>query len=276
MALQKPAGRRRADRPRHAASPHPPKLRGRRRATPPTGRPSRPWVKPATVVLTTAGLLAGALPAHAHTHSSPVAQNQPEAPEGITADPKATLNFGKTALSSLAGPTPGIKEPSINASGSVQEEAAPPASDPVVDDAEKAANAAVDNPGIFLGAPLSSMSTASGFGYRLSPLTGASELHTGLDLAASCSTQKVLASQNGTVVEAGWSQYGGGNRIVIDHGNGLKSTYNHLSVIGAFTGQAVGRGELIGNAGTTGNSTGCHLHFEVLLNDAVVDPFGWL
>ncbi|MCQ6273276.1 M23 family metallopeptidase [Pseudarthrobacter sp. R1] len=127
-----------------------------------------------------------------------------------------------------------------------------------------------------LGAPLASMSVSSPFGFRTSPITGGSgELHTGLDLVASCQTA-VFAAGAGTVVEAGWSAYGGGNRIVVDHGNGLKSTYNHLASIETSVGAAVGAGQRLAAAGTTGNSTGCHLHFEVLFNGQTVDPQGWM
>ncbi|HEX2863956.1 MAG TPA: M23 family metallopeptidase [Deinococcales bacterium] len=96
-----------------------------------------------------------------------------------------------------------------------------------------------------------------------------------MDLVGSCSTP-VLAAGAGTVVEAGWSPYGGGNRIVVDHGNGLKTTYNHLGSIGAAVGQSVGQGQLIAGVGSTGASTGCHLHFEVLLNGQTVDPMGFI
>ena len=71
-------------------------------------------------------------------------------------------------------------------------------------------------------------------------------------------------------------QYGGGNRVVIDHGNGLETTYNHLSSFSVKEGQTVSRGEAIALSGTTGASTGCHLHFEVQVNGEVVDPTGWL
>lgn len=127
-----------------------------------------------------------------------------------------------------------------------------------------------------LGAPLASMSVSSPFGFRTSPITGGSgELHTGLDLVASCQTA-VFAAGAGTVVEAGWSAYGGGNRIVVDHGNGLKSTYNHLASIETSVGAAVAAGQRLAAAGTTGNSTGCHLHFEVLFNGQTVNPQGWM
>lgn len=127
-----------------------------------------------------------------------------------------------------------------------------------------------------LSAPVANMVANSPFGYRVNPLTGgAAELHTGVDFAAGCDTP-VLSSAAGTVTEAGFSAYGGGNRIVIDHGNGLQTTYNHLQSLGVQTGQSVGAGALIGIAGATGNASGCHLHFEVVVNGQTVDPAGWL
>ncbi|WP_457967566.1 peptidoglycan DD-metalloendopeptidase family protein [Arthrobacter sp. D1-29] len=127
-----------------------------------------------------------------------------------------------------------------------------------------------------LGAPLASLSTASPFGYRVSPITGGSgDFHRGQDYVAQCGTS-VLAAASGTVTFAGWHPYGGGNRVVVDHGNGLETTYNHLSSFNVKVGQTVSRGEVVALSGTTGASTGCHLHFEVQVNGEVVDPTGWL
>ncbi len=127
-----------------------------------------------------------------------------------------------------------------------------------------------------LTAPLTSLSIASPFGYRTNPLTGTpGERHTGTDYAGSCGTP-VLSAAPGVVVEAGFSPYGGGNRIVIKHRNGLKTTYNHLARIGAQVGQSVTRGQMIAGVGTTGNSTGCHLHFEVVVNGETMNPENWL
>lgn len=127
-----------------------------------------------------------------------------------------------------------------------------------------------------LGAPLATMTTVSPFGYRVSPITGGSgDFHRGQDLVAQCSTS-VLAAAAGTVTFAGWHPYGGGNRVVVDHGNGLKTTYNHLSSFNVTQGQKVSRGDIVAFSGTTGASTGCHLHFEVEVNGEVVDPNGWL
>ena len=127
-----------------------------------------------------------------------------------------------------------------------------------------------------LGAPMDKMVTASPFGYRVSPITGGSgEFHRGQDYAAQCGTA-VQAAASGTVTFTGWHPFGGGNRVVIDHGNGLETTYNHLSSSSVKVGQQVSRGDVVAMSGTTGASTGCHLHFEVMVNGDVVDPTGWL
>ena len=127
-----------------------------------------------------------------------------------------------------------------------------------------------------LGAPLATMATASPFGYRVSPITGGTgDFHRGQDYVAQCGTS-VMAAATGTVTFVGWHQYGGGNRVVVDHGNGLETTYNHLSSFNVTEGQTVSRGDVIALSGTTGASTGCHLHFEVQVNGEVVDPTGWL
>ncbi|GAA4657368.1 hypothetical protein GCM10025779_23420 [Arthrobacter cryoconiti] len=127
-----------------------------------------------------------------------------------------------------------------------------------------------------LSAPLAELVESSPFGARINPLTGAvGEIHGGKDFAVQCSTA-VLAAAGGTVTYAQWHEFGGGNRVVVDHGNGLATTYNHLSSIGVKVGQKVERGQQIALSGTTGNSTGCHLHFEVMVDDTKVDPQGWL
>lgn len=127
-----------------------------------------------------------------------------------------------------------------------------------------------------LGAPLAQLVTASPFGFRVSPITGGTgDFHRGQDFVAQCGTS-VLAAASGKVTFAGWHQFGGGNRVVIDHGNGLETTYNHLSSFNVKVGQTVSRGDVVALSGTTGASTGCHLHFEVQVNGEVVDPMGWL
>lgn len=98
--------------------------------------------------------------------------------------------------------------------------------------------------------------------------------HTGLDFAAPIGTD-IYAVWKGEVVSAGWAgAYG--NQIKIQHPDGVVTTYNHLSAINVVTGQSVATGEKIGDLGTTGNSTGPHLHLEALRNDVQFDPYTYL
>jgi murein DD-endopeptidase MepM/ murein hydrolase activator NlpD len=111
---------------------------------------------------------------------------------------------------------------------------------------------------------------SSRFGQRIHPITGELKNHNGMDIAADMGTA-VYAADGGKVVLAEW--YGGyGNCIMIDHGNGYKTLYGHLSYIGVSSGQTVSQGAAIGQVGSTGNSTGPHLHFEVYLNGSRIDP----
>jgi murein DD-endopeptidase MepM/ murein hydrolase activator NlpD len=87
-------------------------------------------------------------------------------------------------------------------------------------------------------------------------------IHPAIDIAGP-EGNSVYATDSGVVVYAGWSEYGYGNLIVLDHGNGWQSAYAHLSVVGVFCGQSVAQGTTIGAVGNTGNSTGPHLHFEL-------------
>ena len=126
-----------------------------------------------------------------------------------------------------------------------------------------------------LMAPLETLNETSGFGLRVSPLTGtAGEFHWGQDFAAACGT-RVYAADAGVVRAVGWHPWGGGNRVEIDHGNGLITTYNHLEGIAVKKGDSVQVGEVIAKVGTTGSSTGCHLHFETILNGVHADPLKW-
>jgi murein DD-endopeptidase MepM/ murein hydrolase activator NlpD len=118
----------------------------------------------------------------------------------------------------------------------------------------------------------------SPFGMRVHPITGVRKLHTGTDLGIPCGTQ-VHAAREGTVLSAGWdTAYG--FRTVVSHGvvNGalLATTYNHQSQLDVTVGQHVDVGQVIGLSGTTGYSTGCHLHFELLVNGDFVDPMPWM
>lgn len=124
--------------------------------------------------------------------------------------------------------------------------------------------------------PLDTVVPSSPYGTRVSPITGsAGEFHTGQDFAAACGSP-VLAAAAGTVTYAQWHPGGGGWRIEVTHPGGLKTTYNHLGSFAAAQGRTVERGDLIAYAGTTGASTGCHLHFEVWLGGKLTDPAPWL
>jgi len=98
-----------------------------------------------------------------------------------------------------------------------------------------------------------------------------SGIHPGIDIAGSLGNP-VFASDSGVVVFAGWSNYGYGYLIVIDHGNGYQTAYGHLSAISVGCGQSVFQGSTIGAVGSTGNSTGTHLHFELSYNGAKLNP----
>ncbi len=115
---------------------------------------------------------------------------------------------------------------------------------------------------------------SSNFGYRIDPFTGANSFHEGIDFPADTGTP-IVAAASGKVVEAGWHpQYG--KVIEIDHGNGLLSRYAHASSILVQDGELVVRGQHIGAVGSTGRSTGPHLHFEVRLNGVPQDPARFL
>jgi len=111
----------------------------------------------------------------------------------------------------------------------------------------------------------------SNFGYRVNPFGGVSaEFHSGQDIAAPTGTP-VVASADGEVIFSGW-QRGYGNLIIIGHGDGISTRYAHLSLSAVRLKQLVKRGEQIGEVGSTGRSTGAHLHYEVRLNGKSADP----
>lgn len=133
-----------------------------------------------------------------------------------------------------------------------------------------ASGASAYSTGFFIFPVASYSYISSRFGERIHPITGELKNHNGMDIAANMGTA-VFAADGGTVVLAEW--YGGyGNCIMIDHGNGYKTLYGHLSYIGVRSGQSVNQGDNIGQVGSTGNSTGPHLHFEVYSSGNRIDP----
>jgi murein DD-endopeptidase MepM/ murein hydrolase activator NlpD len=110
----------------------------------------------------------------------------------------------------------------------------------------------------------------SGFGVRSDPFLGRPAMHTGLDFRAA-SGDPVRATANGKVVSSGWAG-GYGRMVEIDHGNGLSTRYGHLSEIGVKVGDQIKIGQVIGAVGSTGRSTGPHLHYETRIDGDAVDP----
>ncbi len=139
--------------------------------------------------------------------------------------------------------------------------------------AQMRAQGITGNPVAEGGRPLAwpvSGTITSPFGYRHNPFGGGMEFHQGLDIGAPSGTT-ISAAAGGTIISAGW--YGGyGNYILIDHGGGISTGYGHCSQIFVAAGQTVQRGQAIGAVGSTGASTGPHLHFEVRVDGKPVDP----
>ena len=115
--------------------------------------------------------------------------------------------------------------------------------------------------------------TASGYGTRIDPIYGTTRFHSGMDFSAATGTD-VYATGDGTVVKMGW-QTGYGNTIIIDHGFGYQTWYAHLKEFRTKPGKKVVRGEVIGGVGSTGKSTGPHLHYEVHVRGQVVNPVNY-
>lgn len=114
----------------------------------------------------------------------------------------------------------------------------------------------------------------SNFGYRRDPFNGSSDFHPGQDIAAPTGTP-IMAPADGQVTFVG-RKGGYGNFVVIDHGNGLVTRYAHLSSFQVSEKQMVRRGEVIGAVGSTGRSTGPHLHYEVMIGDQKVNPMDYM
>jgi murein DD-endopeptidase MepM/ murein hydrolase activator NlpD len=143
-------------------------------------------------------------------------------------------------------------------------------------DAAQGGGSAVQRPGGTLSYPVNAR-ISSQYGYRIHPIYGTRRLHAGTDFAAACGTP-VHAAAGGSVVRAG-AAGGYGNQVVVHHGTlrgeSVATSYNHLQRFAA-RGGSVSRGEVVGYVGTTGTSTGCHLHFEVYVNGTTTNPMGWL
>ncbi|MDR2151025.1 MAG: M23 family metallopeptidase [Spirochaetaceae bacterium] len=122
--------------------------------------------------------------------------------------------------------------------------------------------------------PLTQYRISSDFGYRVNPVSGIFRMHEGLDLAAPAGTE-VFAARTGSIIELGYNAIFG-NYIVIQHSDGWSSLYGHLSKIETTLHSAVQKGTLIGRVGSTGQSTGPHLHFELRKDGKAFDPKHYL
>jgi murein DD-endopeptidase MepM/ murein hydrolase activator NlpD len=111
---------------------------------------------------------------------------------------------------------------------------------------------------------------SSGFGERYHPILGYARFHKGVDLAAAAGTP-IVAAADGRVMSAGW-RGGYGQLVQVAHGEGLTTMYGHMSRMAAYAGEFVRKGQVIGYVGSTGLSTGPHLHFEVLRNGRAINP----
>ena len=118
--------------------------------------------------------------------------------------------------------------------------------------------------------PTNTNMMSSNYGYRRDPFTGGGAMHSGIDFKGPHG-QPILAAAKGTVTHAGW-QSGYGKTVEITHGNGLMTRYAHLSRLNVTTGQNVTQGLQVGAMGSTGRSTGTHLHFEVRMNGQAINP----
>jgi murein DD-endopeptidase MepM/ murein hydrolase activator NlpD len=121
--------------------------------------------------------------------------------------------------------------------------------------------------------PLPGYTAGSPFGPRYHPVLRRNRMHTGQDIPAPTGT-KILAANGGEVIKADYNS-GYGNCVVIDHGGGQATLYGHMSRIGVSVGQKVKKGAVIGYVGSTGLSTGPHLHFEIIINGSQVNPMNY-
>lgn len=142
---------------------------------------------------------------------------------------------------------------------------------------KKKKSSSVNGQGVTTGSftwPLpSSRNVVSGYGGRVGPIYG-NEFHMGIDISGSYGAP-VVAADGGTVVEAGW-HYSYGYQVVIQHSNGLKTRYAHNSSLAVSAGQKVSKGQTISYCGSTGDSVGTHLHFEVWKGGSHVNPYNYL
>ncbi len=123
--------------------------------------------------------------------------------------------------------------------------------------------------------PVKTAAFTSGYGVRSDPFAGRAAMHAGIDLSGPVGTP-IYATADAIVLRSGWNSGGYGNLVELDHGRGINTRYGHLSNIAVRPGQRVKRGEMIGRMGSTGRSTGSHLHYEVRIDGRAVNPIPFM
>ncbi|HVF83392.1 MAG TPA: M23 family metallopeptidase [Sphingomicrobium sp.] len=123
--------------------------------------------------------------------------------------------------------------------------------------------------------PVKTAAFTSSYGVRSDPFQGRAAMHAGIDLSGPVGTP-IYATADGMVSNAGWHNGGYGNLVKLDHGRGIETRYAHLSSLTVRPGQRVKRGDLIGKMGSTGRSTGSHLHYEVRIDGRAVNPIPFM
>jgi murein DD-endopeptidase MepM/ murein hydrolase activator NlpD len=195
---------------------------------------------------------------------------QRQAAEAAAAAAEAEQNE-QPAPEPTATPAPGEPTPEPSATPAPGEPTPEPTAEPTVEPTPAPTPPPGGNPGF---AWPCGGAVVSGFGNRVHPVLGTVRFHSGIDINCPDATA-VGASAGGTVIGAGYDG-GYGNAVVVDHGGGFATVYAHLSRIDVSVGTAVSAGSVVGLVGSTGLSTGPHLHFEIRVNGTAVDPMGYL
>lgn len=210
-----------------------------------------------------------------------VAERQVAYLETVSAEAAERSKRIATVLKEIGRPLPG-KMKNVDAIGGPFEPIPSDADPATFKDGVKVALAQVEQfralqktaAGLPLTTPMSKGSITSRFGVRTDPFRRRPAMHTGIDFRAP-SGQPARATAAGKVISAGY-EGGYGNMVEIDHGGGITTRFAHLSKIIAKKGQTIGKGDVVGNTGNTGRSTGPHLHYEIRVNGRAIDPMNFI
>ncbi|MNW30268.1 Murein DD-endopeptidase MepM [compost metagenome] len=225
---------------------------------------------------------AGAVPARAQssTLAFPAAPAPALGSEAVTApDLGGTSAIQVLGLSSLGGRTGGsapdpLAHVAANRAAMTEKTSPGALAQPAPLAADQGIRPAMLSPGLLLEHPVATRRISSPYGWRFNPTGFGRQIHIGQDYPISCGST-VRASESGRVVVAGWAGHSG-QRVTIDHGHEVQTGYSHNSLLLVRVGELVVQGQIIALAGTTGNSTGCHVHFEVIVNGQWHNPRNYL